>query len=86
MLSPIKGKISAVLKEAQVEIIPSSLCNSSSAYGGLVNQNMICAGSWSGGTDSCQVRMGTVPHWPLGKPPSQRLRGTVMTSSCRIIS
>ncbi|NXA27710.1 TMPSC protease, partial [Ibidorhyncha struthersii] len=49
-----QGKISAVLKEAQVEIIPSSICNSSGAYGGLVNQNMICAGSWSGGTDTCQ--------------------------------
>ncbi|KGL91817.1 Transmembrane protease serine 12, partial [Charadrius vociferus] len=49
-----QGKISAVLREAQVEIIPSSMCNSSSAYGGLVSQNMICAGSWSGGIDTCQ--------------------------------
>ncbi|XP_074710087.1 transmembrane protease serine 12 [Strix uralensis] len=49
-----KGKTSPVLKEAQVEIIPSSICNSSDAYGGLVNDNMICAGSRSGGTDTCQ--------------------------------
>ncbi|NWS57930.1 TMPSC protease, partial [Chunga burmeisteri] len=49
-----KGKTSAVLKAAQVEIIPSSTCNSSDAYGGLVNDNMICAGSRSGGTDTCQ--------------------------------
>ncbi|XP_074989778.1 transmembrane protease serine 12 [Calonectris borealis] len=49
-----KGKTSAVLQEAQVEIIPSSICNSSDAYGGLVNDNMICAGSLSGGTDTCQ--------------------------------
>ncbi|XP_054662843.1 transmembrane protease serine 12 [Grus americana] len=49
-----KGKTSSVLKEAQVEIIPSSVCNSSDAYGGLVNTNMICAGSRSGGTDTCQ--------------------------------
>ncbi|KFW02388.1 Transmembrane protease serine 12, partial [Eurypyga helias] len=49
-----KGKMSAVLKEAQVEIIPSSVCNSSDAYRGLVNNNMICAGSPSGGTDTCQ--------------------------------
>ncbi|NXW53646.1 TMPSC protease, partial [Eurystomus gularis] len=49
-----KGKTSAVLKEAQVEIIPSSVCNSSDAYGGVLNDNMICAGSPSGGVDACQ--------------------------------
>nr|XP_013816350.1 PREDICTED: transmembrane protease serine 12 [Apteryx mantelli mantelli] len=49
-----KGKTSAVLKEAQVEIIPSDVCNAFDSYGGLVNSNMICAGSESGGIDSCQ--------------------------------
>ncbi|KAM8990915.1 transmembrane protease serine 12 [Ara ararauna] len=49
-----KGKISAVLQEAQVEIIPSDVCNSSDAYGGLLNDNMICAGSLWGGIDTCQ--------------------------------
>ncbi|KFQ25726.1 Transmembrane protease serine 12, partial [Merops nubicus] len=49
-----KGKNSAVLKEAQVEIIPSSVCNGSEAYRGTVNDDMICAGSPAGGTDACQ--------------------------------
>ncbi|NXW41341.1 TMPSC protease, partial [Nyctiprogne leucopyga] len=49
-----KGKTSAVLNEAQVEIIPSSVCNGSDAYGGLINDNVICAGSPSGGIDTCQ--------------------------------
>ncbi|NXN18844.1 TMPSC protease, partial [Indicator maculatus] len=49
-----KGKVSAVLKEAQVEIIPSSVCSGAEAYGALVNSNMICAGSPSGGIDTCQ--------------------------------
>ncbi|NXT79216.1 TMPSC protease, partial [Zapornia atra] len=49
-----KGKASAVLKEAQVEIIPSSICNHPDVYRVMVNSNMICAGSWSGGTDTCQ--------------------------------
>ncbi|XP_064899747.1 transmembrane protease serine 12 isoform X2 [Columba livia] len=49
-----KGQTSSVLKEAQVEIIPSSVCNSSDAYGGLVNSNMLCAGSRTGGIDTCQ--------------------------------
>ncbi|KAM6038988.1 transmembrane protease serine 12 [Chlamydotis macqueenii] len=49
-----EGKTPAMLKEAQVEIIPSSICNGSDAYRGLVKMNMICAGSQSGGTDTCQ--------------------------------
>ncbi|NWI65058.1 TMPSC protease, partial [Todus mexicanus] len=46
--------LSNVLKEAQVEIIPSSACNSSDAYKGSVGDNMICAGARTGGIDSCQ--------------------------------
>nr|XP_047908820.1 transmembrane protease serine 12 isoform X3 [Anser cygnoides] len=49
-----KGKTPSVLQEAQVEIIPYSECNSSDVYGGMINNNMICAGSLSGGTDTCQ--------------------------------
>ncbi|KFO73151.1 Transmembrane protease serine 12, partial [Cuculus canorus] len=49
-----KGKMSPVLKEARVEIIPSNVCNSPDAYRGLVNENMICAGLPFGGIDSCQ--------------------------------
>ncbi|KFZ46426.1 Transmembrane protease serine 12, partial [Antrostomus carolinensis] len=49
-----KGKTSAVLNEAQVEIIPSSVCNRSDAYGGLISDNVICAGSPLGGIDTCQ--------------------------------
>uniref|UniRef100_A0A8C0FP13 Peptidase S1 domain-containing protein n=1 Tax=Bubo bubo TaxID=30461 RepID=A0A8C0FP13_BUBBB len=69
-----KGKnLFALLIKAQVEIIPSSVCNSSDAYGGLVNDNMICAGSRSGGTDTCQVRRSHPRPAPLEtpKPESQ---------------
>uniref|UniRef100_A0A8C4JDF8 Transmembrane serine protease 12 n=1 Tax=Dromaius novaehollandiae TaxID=8790 RepID=A0A8C4JDF8_DRONO len=51
-----KGKslLASVLKEAKVEIIPSDVCNAFNSYGGLIDSNMICAGSESGGIDSCQ--------------------------------
>uniref|UniRef100_A0A8C3KPZ6 Peptidase S1 domain-containing protein n=1 Tax=Calidris pygmaea TaxID=425635 RepID=A0A8C3KPZ6_9CHAR len=49
-----QGDTSAVLREAQVEIIPYSTCNGSESYGGLVNRNMICAGSRFGEVDACQ--------------------------------
>ncbi|KAI1229769.1 transmembrane protease serine 12, partial [Lamprotornis superbus] len=49
-----KGKTSSVLKEAQVGILPPSLCNSSEGYAGLVNDKALCAGAWTGGTDTCQ--------------------------------
>uniref|UniRef100_A0A8C3KQU6 Peptidase S1 domain-containing protein n=1 Tax=Calidris pygmaea TaxID=425635 RepID=A0A8C3KQU6_9CHAR len=49
-----QGTPSPVLREAQVEIIPYSTCNGSESYGGLVNRNMICAGSRFGEVDACQ--------------------------------
>ncbi|XP_027524317.1 transmembrane protease serine 12 [Corapipo altera] len=49
-----KGKISPVLKEARVEILPPSLCNSSEGYAGLMDHRVLCAGAWAGGTDTCQ--------------------------------
>ncbi|XP_077644709.1 transmembrane protease serine 12 [Lonchura striata] len=49
-----KGKLSSVLKQAHVGILPPSLCNSSEGYAGLMNDKALCAGAWAGGTDSCQ--------------------------------
>ncbi|NWR43843.1 TMPSC protease, partial [Regulus satrapa] len=49
-----QSKISPVLQQAQVEILPSSLCNSSEGYAGLMNSKTLCAGVWAGGTDTCQ--------------------------------
>ncbi|XP_005062119.1 PREDICTED: transmembrane protease serine 12 isoform X1 [Ficedula albicollis] len=49
-----QGKTSSVLKEAQVGILPPSLCNSSQGYAGLVDHRALCAGAWAGGTDTCQ--------------------------------
>ncbi|KAL9822770.1 transmembrane protease serine 12-like [Geothlypis trichas] len=50
----VLGKISPVLKEAHVGILPPNLCNSSAGYAGLVNDKALCAGAWAGGTDTCQ--------------------------------
>lgn len=59
-----QGKISPVLKEAHVGILPPNLCNSSEGYAGLMNNKALCAGVWAGGTDTCQVRREVVPHLP----------------------
>lgn len=60
----IQGKTSPVLKQAHVGILPSSLCNSSQGYAGLINNKALCAGAWAGGTDTCQVRREVLPHLP----------------------
>uniref|UniRef100_A0A8C6ZSH7 Peptidase S1 domain-containing protein n=1 Tax=Nothoprocta perdicaria TaxID=30464 RepID=A0A8C6ZSH7_NOTPE len=52
--SCLPDQIMNVLQEAQVEIIPFDSCNAFDSYGGMINRNMICAGSEAGGIDSCQ--------------------------------
>uniref|UniRef100_A0A8C4VCR6 Peptidase S1 domain-containing protein n=1 Tax=Gopherus evgoodei TaxID=1825980 RepID=A0A8C4VCR6_9SAUR len=52
-----KGEGSPILQEAQVDIVPSDICNGFEWYEGMVNNNMFCAGFESGGIDSCQVRL-----------------------------
>ncbi|XP_078515096.1 transmembrane protease serine 12-like [Lissotriton helveticus] len=48
------GSISRFLKEAQVDIIPTKICNQQDWYAGIVHDTMICAGFERGGIDSCQ--------------------------------
>uniref|UniRef100_K7GF87 Peptidase S1 domain-containing protein n=1 Tax=Pelodiscus sinensis TaxID=13735 RepID=K7GF87_PELSI len=54
ILCSITGQGSPILQEAQVDIIPSNICNGFEWYAGMVNNNMFCAGFESGGVDSCQ--------------------------------
>ncbi|XP_018420029.1 PREDICTED: transmembrane protease serine 12 [Nanorana parkeri] len=49
-----EGEMSNILQEAQVKIIPSSICNRQEWYNGTISDNMICAGYEFGGIDSCQ--------------------------------
>jgi len=47
---------STSLMEVKVDLIVSSVCNSSTVYHGGITENMQCAGDLNGGRDSCQVR------------------------------
>ncbi|XP_061471258.1 transmembrane protease serine 12-like [Rhineura floridana] len=49
-----KGRSRDVLQEAEVDIIPIQLCNRYDWYGGVIKEEMLCAGSEGGGVDSCQ--------------------------------
>ncbi|XP_039514631.1 transmembrane protease serine 13b isoform X2 [Pimephales promelas] len=45
---------STSLMEVKVDLIVSSVCNSSTVYHGGITENMQCAGDLNGGRDSCQ--------------------------------
>lgn len=54
-LSVQKAVVSKDLMQVTVDIIDARVCNSRDVYGGLVTDNMLCAGKLEGGKDSCQV-------------------------------
>ena len=67
-LPPPGGSGSPVLQVAQVELLPTSRCNQSYArelgdFGakwpnGITDDTFLCAGTHTGGIDTCQVRGG----------------------------
>lgn len=52
---PDEGEISYKLLKANVEVVETEFCNSSSSYEGAMKPGMICAGQTrGGGQDACQ--------------------------------
>nr|XP_033791769.1 transmembrane protease serine 12 isoform X4 [Geotrypetes seraphini] len=48
------GQESQILQEAQLKILPFTVCNKTGWYNGMLTSNMICAGYETGGIDTCQ--------------------------------
>ncbi|MEM7345319.1 MAG: serine protease, partial [Chloroflexota bacterium] len=42
------------LRQVSIPIVSESICSSPSSYGGLLTEDMLCAGLLSGGKDACQ--------------------------------
>ncbi|HYF22644.1 MAG TPA: serine protease [Caulobacteraceae bacterium] len=48
------GPLSTDLLEVEVPLVTPEACNAATAYGGVITNNMICAGYMEGQKDSCQ--------------------------------
>lgn len=61
------GPLPMILQEASVKIIDNKVCNAPHALGGLVTDEMLCAGFMSGKADACQVCLDTLSNCFLPK-------------------
>ncbi|XP_044068699.1 trypsin-3 [Siniperca chuatsi] len=52
--SPSGGQIPSTLRTVKLPIVSTEKCNSSESFGGLITENMVCAGYSAGGMDACQ--------------------------------
>ncbi|XP_019632686.1 PREDICTED: atrial natriuretic peptide-converting enzyme-like [Branchiostoma belcheri] len=48
------GDTATVLQDAEIPLVPRSVCNDADHYDGRITTRMICAGHDEGGVDSCQ--------------------------------
>uniref|UniRef100_UPI00398F3FF3 transmembrane protease serine 12-like n=1 Tax=Pristiophorus japonicus TaxID=55135 RepID=UPI00398F3FF3 len=48
------GPSSDILQEAEVDLIPTNICNQRSWYDGMITEKMQCAGYENGSADGCQ--------------------------------
>lgn len=58
--SVLPGHLANILQEANVPIISDVVCNAPDYYDSQITTSMFCAGYEKGGTDACQVSVGSV--------------------------
>lgn len=58
-MSLLPGHLANILQEANVPIISDAVCNAPDYYDSQITTSMFCAGYEKGGTDACQVSVGS---------------------------
>ncbi|CAH1799262.1 unnamed protein product [Owenia fusiformis] len=74
--------LSTVLRQVEVPIVSTNICNGNQTYNGLITENMLCAGEPREGKDFCMTDRGGPLVCTVGDTLTYELQGIVSWGSC----